>query len=119
MADAGAYCDVHRAAKHAQYDAINRRDDAALAMAKQIRSSAQWTLVSKIVRAKNPICCDPFRTHGNRPEPTQSTHHIEPLAERPDLAFDEANLRGVCNQCHNRLEAIERSGKSTKSLFIK
>lgn len=33
-------------------------------------------------------------------------HHIIPIEERPDLAYDEDNLMNVCRMCHSRLERM-------------
>lgn len=68
-------------------------------------------------RDQAPLCCDPFRAHPDDPQPNQNSHHIEPLTERPDLAFDFANLAPLCTACHARIERMERAGVETQRLF--
>ena len=116
---AGA-CDQHRTNARANaraYDATVRQDTPALALAAQIRGSAQWQQLRAAHRNLEPFCRDPFRVHGSFPPPARASHHIEPLATRPDLAFEIANLAGVCVPCHARTEALERAGRPTAHLF--
>lgn len=102
----------------AEYDAGHRRDDPRLAEAARIRSSARWQRFRDWFRARHPLCCDPFGVHGELSVAVAQVHHVEPLAERPDLACDESNCRPLCTRCHSRVERIERSGESTRALFV-
>ena len=52
---------------------------------------------------RHPICADCQRA------PAWEVHHVKPLADFPELKFDEDNLRGLCKPCHNRRTARERN----------
>lgn len=113
----GGFCAQHRAA---QWRAVDERasNNPALAMARRIRSSAQWKRANAVFAARHPLCCDPFGIHGqHNPTLGTQTHHVEPLSKRPDLAFVESNLRRLCDYCHTRVEFMERNGKDTHALF--
>lgn len=113
------YCTAHR--RHScktVYDQTVRREDPRLAEAARIRSSARWQRFREWFKARHPLCCDPFGVHGELSVQVAQVHHVEPLAERPDLACDEGNCRPLCTRCHARVERIERNGDSTRALFI-
>lgn len=42
--------------------------------------------------------------------PADTVHHIEPLVEKPDLAYDIDNLISLSDGTHSRIEAMYRSG---------
>jgi 5-methylcytosine-specific restriction protein A len=112
------YCDKHqRSTGKALYDATRRKDDPRLAMSARVRSSGQWQCVRELHRALHPLCCDPFGQHP-WPVPNEASHHIIPIHEAPQLAFDLANLAPLCTACHNRIERMERSGRDTRGLFV-
>lgn len=112
------YCAAHaRPSCKAVYDATTRRESPTLAEAARIRNSRQWQRVRQMHRDRQPLCCDPFGAHPDDPQPNQSSHHIQPLASRPDLAFDFSNLAGLCTACHARVERMERAGRPTAALF--
>ena len=85
-----------------------RRRDPALALALKLRGSQRWKKVRAIKLARDPLCED-CRKHG-RTEPATQVHHVEPLVQRPDLAFDPVNLMSLCTTCHARREGAERCG---------
>lgn len=74
--------------------------------AQRIRSSARWQRLRGLIRSRQPLCADPFRTHATegRIEPATEVHHIAPVWQRPELAFAMSNLMPVCRDCHERLE---------------
>lgn len=41
-------------------------------------------------------------------------HHIEPVEERPDLAFEEENLVTTCEHHHPMLEALRRAIRTAR-----
>lgn len=114
------FCPDHahlQQAASAAYDHGRRRYSKELAVAAEVRSSAQWQKVRRIHRAMYPLCCDPLGDHKGAPALNQQSHHIEPLASRPDLAFTLSNLAPLCARCHSRVEQEHRAGKPTRQLF--
>jgi 5-methylcytosine-specific restriction endonuclease McrA len=104
--------------QHRAYDR-QRASNPALAAAARIRSSARWQALRDWYRHSYPLCFDPFGDHNRerRTVAADQVHHIEPLAKRPDLAFDPENLAGLCCGCHRRIEQMTRTGKPTAELF--
>lgn len=85
--------------------------------ARRVRDSIEWQRCRASFRSRNPLCCDPLNLHPNRRRPTEQVHHIEGLKHRPDLAFNTDNLAPLCEDCHQRIEAMERRGEATAHLF--
>ena len=85
--------------------------------ANEIRKTSRWTKLSKMYRAAHPVCCDPLGLHKGRVEPTRHTHHIAPVDEAPELAYEWSNLAPLCHECHGAVEAMGRRGEDTKGLF--
>lgn len=116
----GGYCTEHKAGairdRRARYE-CHRVSDPARALAKKIRSTARWTRFSKLFKQNHPICCDPFKVHGEWPPLTAHAHHVTPLIEAPDRAFDESNLASLCTTCHRRVETMVNAGQKTDHLF--
>ena len=75
--------------------------------AAQIRQGRKWTRFSARLRKDNPLCEAPG--HRGPIKGVASVHHFEPLAERPDLAFDESNCWCLCAACHRQITDIERT----------
>lgn len=119
LTSAGAYCDAHKRTQRTitcqDYDQMRRRTDSALSVAKDIRSSARWTRVSRAFRARWPMCCDPFKV--GCVAISERVNHIEPLRARPDLAWHDSNHAPLCTACDARIGAMERRGESTSALF--
>ena len=72
-----------------------------------IRQSRRWTRFSVRLRQDYPICQSP--AHDGPLAGVASVHHFEPLADRPDLAFDESNCWCLCAACHRQITDIERT----------
>jgi len=53
-------------------------------------------------------CCECAKT--GRITPTVDVDHIIPRHDRPDLAFDFANLQGLCKRHHSQKTAREDGG---------
>ena len=85
--------------------------------AKRLRSRAAWSRCSKIGKKLEPLCCDPFGHHGERPEPATDRHHIKPVQERPDLLLVFSNHASLCQACHAKVEQMNRAGEPTAYLF--
>jgi 5-methylcytosine-specific restriction endonuclease McrA len=95
------------------YDQGKRKSDPRLAEAARIRNSSDWQKTRAHFLAINPICgACLYRL-------ASSVHHIEPLSERPDLAFDWENLASICDECKPKIDARERAGFETASYFAK
>jgi len=114
----GRYCAAHanQPSTKSIYDRTKRKDDPRLLGAARIRNSAAWRNCRTYFRAKHPLCCNPFGDHDEL-QPTNQVHHVIGLADSPDLAFDQDNLRPLCTRCHARVERMERQGVSTQHLF--
>lgn len=104
------YCPEHKAIADAAFnDALPRR----------IRNGNPWHRFRAWYAACYPLCADPLNRHAGRPVPRYATHHIQPLARRPDLAYVEDNCASLCSGCHAEIEGMERRGIDTASLFGK
>ena len=75
--------------------------------ARAIRASARWVKLRRIILANEPLCqhpdCIPRK-------PAIDVHHIKPLDQYPELAFDMANLATLCRACHVTITHAERRG---------
>lgn len=87
----------------------------------KIRSSSRWQKFRQWFKARHPLCIDPFYFHARDGVlvPMQAIHHIRPVEANPELALSENNCAAICTACHNRIEAMERAGKSTESMFVR
>lgn len=66
---------------------------------KKIYNSVQWQRARKVKLARNPLC---ERCLANGViTPAGHVHHIQDLADRPDLAHDLDNLEALCIGCHS------------------
>lgn len=84
--------------------------------AKRLRSSYRWQKCRNRFIKLNPLCCNPFNDH-HEAVPAKQVHHIEPVAEAPELLCVTSNLASLCDDCHGKVEGMERAGKPTKKLF--
>jgi 5-methylcytosine-specific restriction protein A len=83
-----------------EYDR-NRRDP----RAKAFYDSAAWGRVRRHKLRCNPLCevCQ----RGGLIVAASIVHHVTPLADCPDLAFDWDNLESICGPCHSRHHASD------------
>jgi 5-methylcytosine-specific restriction endonuclease McrA len=73
-------------------------------------NTKQWRQLRKAMFTENPMCV----MCAEMGKDTIWTHldHIKPVKSHPELAFDPANLQGLCNTCHNSIkQREERSGR--------
>jgi 5-methylcytosine-specific restriction endonuclease McrA len=70
-----------------------------------------------MVRARNPLCCDPLGWHDFYPAPSEQVHHIQNAEDHPHLIFDPSNLAAVCRSCHAEVERMHKAGQPTAHLF--
>ena len=50
---------------------------------------------------RDKYLCQDCRRYG-RMVPAQVAHHIQPITERPDLAYQLSNGVALCHKCHNK-----------------
>jgi len=108
-----ALCRTPRCPEHTKQQNAARQDDDAY----RLRGSGRWKRFRDWHKGKYPLCCDPFKIHGELPPATAHTHHVIPVSERPELLCYESNARSLCVECHARIEGMERNGKRTRELF--
>ena len=77
----------------------------------KLRSTAEWQRKRDEIKARDHGV-DQVAAHGLDGSPYIETrclqvHHIEPIEERPDLAFDNANLITVSSRTHELCERGE------------
>lgn len=118
LLDRGTYCDTHKASapkRHQLYNRHVRQRDPALATAYKIRCSARWKKIRRQVLADNPVCADPFGDHSLAGITHTSTqvHHIQGIAEHPELWNVQTNLQALCTKCHARLEREHRKNAAS------
>jgi len=91
------WCDRH-AAEAAEASRLTdaRRDPEA----RRIYASKRWHRVRRRILDRDPICrlC--------RKAFAEHAHHVQKIKDRPDLAYDEDNLVGVCGPCHPAAERV-------------
>jgi 5-methylcytosine-specific restriction protein A len=79
------------------------------------RSSAQrgydhrWRETRAAFLREHPLCQDCLEgvpgSGGPRYTPAEHVHHLQKVADRPELLHEESNLRALCSHCHNRRTA--------------
>lgn len=67
------------------------------------------------MRAKYPICYDPFGWHTVKP--CDDVHHIIPISTDSSKAYDKRNLVTLCRQCHAEVERVEYRYGDSQFLF--
>lgn len=67
----------------------------------------RWKRKSLKMRKKYPVC------QKCKVQFTQVVHHIKPVKQYPELAFEDSNLLCLCHTCHNRIEGRIRAGDKT------
>lgn len=75
------------------------------------------TWAAKVLRRAG-YRCEECRRYGRTDKdglPVHATvaHHIQHLDEHPELAYDLANGRALCEACHNKMHP-EKGGKSER-----
>lgn len=94
-------------------DRARRMADPEQREANRIRHTQRWLDVQRLVMERDPLCrrCLELGITSR----STSVDHIEPLARRPDLAYHLSNLQGLCDPCHARKSAEERSAAGRSS----
>lgn len=77
------------------------------------RNTRAWrTLRDQVVR-EEPICR--LRIVGVCTTASTTADHIIPIAQRPDLGMERANLRGACKACNEHRNHLTRRRRTTRS----
>jgi 5-methylcytosine-specific restriction endonuclease McrA len=86
----------------------------------QIRATKRWQRVAKFCRRRDGYRCT-YGLHkgetiagGRCPKtgPSLPVHHVQPVEQFPDLAFEPANCRTVCTAHNNQLDAERRRNEA-------
>ena len=56
---------------------------------------------SDAVMRRDKYLCQDCKRYG-RNTPAEVAHHIQPISERPDLAYSLNNGVALCNACHSK-----------------
>ena len=64
---------------------------------------AAWRKVRRQFIETHPKCC-----YSGCTEPTQEVHHVQTIADRPDLRLRWSNLRPLCKSHHSAITATEQ-----------
>ena len=75
--------------------------------AERIRSTYQWQRKREEVKERDRHLCVYCLAHGRLNYERLEAHHIIPLEERPDLAYEDDNLITLCGKDHESAEAGE------------
>ena len=86
-----------RCPKKPTYDSGQHRDDSD---ASRIRHTNRWTKVSKSIRARDGYLCTMCLQKGVLKRDDLSVHHIIPINEDSERAFDGDNLITLCKRHH-------------------
>ena len=85
---------------------LTRLHDRARGSASSRGYDRTWQKLRLVILARDPLCL--FCLEQGRLVPSRQVDHIRPIAERPDLRLDPANLRGLCDSCHSAHTARQR-----------
>jgi 5-methylcytosine-specific restriction enzyme A len=66
---------------------------------KNFYSSAKWLKLRAVFLARKPLCVECEKE--GRSEAAAHVDHVRPRKTHPELAFDWANLQGLCIPHHN------------------
>ena len=82
--------------------------------ARKFRSTAQWQKIRAIQLQKYPICMHPFCKFGTE---ATTVHHIKAIVDDQSAAIRLENCIPLCTKHHAVIEALERAGKPTQTIF--
>ena len=71
-------------------------------------TSPEWLVVREKALARDGNRCTVARLIGGDCSTRLDVHHLQPVSERPDLAYDLDNLVTACSSHHPTLEAVRR-----------
>lgn len=73
--------------------------------AERIRSTYAWQRARERVKERDHYLCVCCLARGRVNHVALEVHHIAPLEERPDLAYEDGNLITLCGRDHEDAEA--------------
>ena len=87
-----------------------------------VHRSNRWTELSRSVRDRDGYCClvclsGKFGTLNRITTDGVSVHHIVPIEENPELAYDDTNCITLCHMHHEMAEAGEIPRSELKALI--
>jgi len=68
-------------------------------------NTTQWQRIRRMVLQRQPVCAACLEL--GYAAKAEVVDHIEPVRDRPDLAFTMTNLRGLCKLCHDAAKQKE------------
>ena len=77
--------------------------------ADKLRSTYAWQCKREAVKERDHYLCQYSLARGKLVYEGLEVHHIIPLEERPDLAYEDGNLITLCEAVHERAERGEIS----------
>lgn len=86
---------------------------------RKLRSSNKWTDKSLYIRQCANYLCEVCREQGYLNYKGLEVHHIEPIREAPQKAYDNDNLICLCTTHHKQAEAGLISRKYLKKIASK
>ena len=75
---------------------------------KEIYNDSRYKAARAACLARAGNKCEECRRYGRSTDAT-TAHHMKPVEQYPELAFDASNLRALCEGCHNK-EHPEKGG---------
>lgn len=84
--------------------------------AERTRSSYAWQKKRREIKDRDHYLCVYSLSQGRIVYEDLEVHHIIPLEERPDLAFEDSNLITLCQEVHERAEHGEVSREALMEL---
>ena len=93
------YCEKHAEKEAAEGHRHNERSEPR----DPFYGTMRWRRKSDFILRRDPVCqkCQVALS--------ECADHIVPRKLRPDLAWDDDNLQGLCSDCHNRKRSLERA----------
>lgn len=110
----GGRCEAHRRELEHEYNQVGDDDRKAT---KRFYAGLRWRKLRQWILEMRPLCAECQRAGVLRP--ATEVDHITPRSERPDLAYDQDNLQGLCRSCHSAKTMREKNrGGGLQSLEL-
>lgn len=107
---AGGYCPAHVRSKVSDRQ---NRDRHGLETC-----DPRWLKFISRLKAQGNVLCQSVDEYGMRcTRPTWGFHHILEINVRPDLGLHQENVVGICQPCHNKVEAKPERARYVPTLW--